>query len=279
MGSFGSVLRVHMRRMMDRLEYKVAFCLFSAACCLSFIEECVHYLGFDKNALPSAALGWIGHYISNDAMILPTCLLIFFPLLASLAYADAPLVDARRGTAHALATRTCAHDYLLASALCAFAGAFVLFVVPLLVTQVLAFIVFPVETPEFGMQVSLGSSLDYPSAVEGYLLGSMQVSVPYLYNVVRTLYVGVFAGSVALVTLAVSLYVPWGRIQVLGLTSLIYLVCTLVLPAGLRPALFLLPNLLGISPALAVWLVCPVVLVAGSLAAILYAASRRDVFL
>ena len=279
MTSLASVTAVHMRRMFDRLEYRIAFCLFSAVCCASFIEECINYGGFDASALPSAALGWIGHYVSNDISVLPVCLFLFFPLLASIAYSDALMVDAARGSARPLAVRTTTKRYLLASCICSFVGAFLLFVIPLLLSQLLSFLLFPVEASPFGMRVSIYATLDAPIDATGYVLGGLWVSAPYLYNILRALYVGIFAGVVSIVTFAVSLNVSWRRVGVLGCTSLAYLVATLVLPERLRPALFLLPNVYGTSPELWAWIGCPLVLSLVALVFIWYAAERRDVFL
>ena len=279
MASLASITAVHMRRMFDRLEYRIAFCLFSAACCASLVEECINYGGFDSSVLPSAALGWIGHYVSNDISVLPICLFLFFPLLASVAYSDALMVDAKSGAARTLALRTTTRNYLLASCICSFVRAFLLFVVPLLMSQLLSFLLFPVEASSFGMKVSIYAMLDAPIDVTGYVMSDLWISAPYLYNVLRALYVGIFAGAISMVTLAVSLYVSWRRIGVLGCTSLAYLVATLVLPEGLRPALFLLPNVYGTSPELWVWIGCPFALILGALGFIWHAAQRRDVFL
>lgn len=78
------ILSVHVRRMLDRLEYKAAFCFFSLVCCASFVEECVQYWHFDAHALSSAALAWIGNYSANTISLLPICIFFSFPFLLDL---------------------------------------------------------------------------------------------------------------------------------------------------------------------------------------------------
>lgn len=279
MESFGNIVAAHAKRMLSRLECKAVFCFFSAVCCASFLGECASYQDYDVNALPSAALGWIGHYASNAVFALPVCLVFLFPLLAGAVYSDSVTVDAQHGAATPLALRTTRGRYVGATALCAFLGALLLFVIPLAISQLLSFALFPLESAEFGVKMDLYAVLDMPLDASGYLLSEMWLSAPYLYNLIFIFYVGFFAGALALATLALSLYVPWGRIKVLGLPWLIWLVAMLALPAGLQPGSFLLPSPYGVAPILAVWLLTPIVIALVSAVAIWQATKHRDVFL
>lgn len=92
-------------------------------------------------------------------------------------------------------------------------------------------------------------------------------------------YIGLFAGSCALATFALSLHVPWDRARIIGALDLVFLVLNLVLPPIMRPGHLLLPSLFLPSPPFAAWLSVPLLLALGSLLAIRHAANQGDVFL
>ncbi|MCI6262735.1 MAG: hypothetical protein MR610_05710 [Olsenella sp.] len=274
-----SMQKVHLRRMVGRLEFKLACCLSVLACTASFVEECMGYFGYDGTVLPSAALAWVGHYAANGITFLPLYFFILFPVVITSVYSDSLTLDRLKGMASILAVRSNLTDYLRSIVGAIATGTFCVTTIPLFATLMLSLTLFPLTSSEYGMKITMYDTLDTMGSNYGLLLGNLFVSHPYLYDILRITYIGLFAAVIGIACFVASLYVRKSRFVLVGATAGTYLVATLILPPPLRPGNLLLPTFFLDGLDLAQWIGIPLVILACSMCALIYAMRRLDVLL
>lgn len=248
----------------------------------SFAQTLLTFWGHDVGELPSAAVGWAGN--ADYLGVAPWAALVFFLLfvVSSSAFGDTLYLDVRRRAVGCVAARTTKARYVWATAAAAALSAFVVVLVPLLVSQLLALLAFPVSAPD-GFVTSFNDAASMPhvfgAGSQEYLLWDLRWSHPYLHNLVFIAYDALWAAIMAAASVAVSLYARRGRLVVLGAPTLVYLVSLFALPRWASLSSYLYP---GVAPetSLAFMAAAPVAATLAVAVAIAWALARgRDVLL
>lgn len=161
-------------------------------------------------------------------------------------------------------------------------AAFVVVLVPLLVSQALALLVFPVSAPD-GFVTSFNDAASMPDVFGTgsmeLLLWDLRWSRPYLHNLIFICYDALWAAVMAAASVAVSLYTRKSRLVVLGAPTLIYLLSLFVLPRWASLSSYLYPSAAP-ETSLAFMACAPVAVALAVIAAIAWALARgRDVLL
>ena len=261
---------------------RYAFLFMLLVVAASFAQTLASFWGHDAGELPSAAVGWAGN--ADYLSVAPWAVLVFFLLfiVSSSAFADTLYLDVRCRAAGCVATRTTTARYVWATAGAAAIAAFVVVLVPLLVSQALALLVFPVSAPD-GFVTSFNDAASMPDVFGTgsmeLLLWDLRWSHPYLYNLIFICYDALWAAIMAAASLAVSLYTRKSRLVVLGAPTLVYLLSLFVLPSWASLSSYLYPGVAS-ETSLAFMACAPVAVALAVIAAIAWALARgRDVLL
>lgn len=261
-------------------RYALLFML--AVVAASFAQVLASFWGHDAGELPSAAVGWAGN--ADYLGVAPWAVLVFFLLfvVSSAGFADALYLDVRCGTAACVATRTITARYVWATAGAAALTAFVIVLVPPLLSQALALLVFPVSAPD-GFVTSFNDAASMPDVFGTgeleLLLWDLWWSHPYLHNLIFICYDALWAAVMATASVAVSLYTRKSRLVVLGAPTLVYLLSQFALPRWAVLSSYLYPS---VAPETSVaFMACaPLAVALAVAAAIAWALARgRDVVL
>lgn len=252
------------------------------AVALSFAQTCLAFWGHDVAELPSAAVGWAGNSTAVGAVSWSMLVFFLLFLLPCAAFSDALLTDVRCRAAGCIATRTATVRYVLATVAVAALVGFVVVLVPLVVSQLLAFLVFPVATTE-GFAGSFNASaaeVALSTSDEMRLFPDLWESLPYLYNLLFICYDALWGAIVSAASVAVSLYVHNSRLLVVGAPTLVCLLSSFLLPSEWALYSYLAPSdwVRGLSEA---YFVAAPLIVAGVVAAMIGWAllGKRDVLL
>ena len=261
-------------------RYALLFMLVVVAA--SFAKTLAEFWGHDAGELPSAAAGWAGN--ADYLGVAPWSVLVLFLLfiVSSSAFADTLYLDVRCRAAGCVATRATTARYVWATAAAAALTAFVVVLVPLLASQALALLVFPMSAPD-GFVTSFNDAASMPglfgTGTQEHLLWDLRWSHPYLHNLIFICYDALWAAVMAAASVAVSLYTRRSRLLVLGAPTLVYLVSLFVLPRWAMLSSYLYP---GAAPgtSLAFMALAPVAVALAVVTAIAWALARgRDVLL
>lgn len=238
---------LHLKRMWDRVEIKIALCVILVLIALSFVELCLHFYGFERDALPSAAYGWIGNMDVMQIVAIHIWFYLLFFILSASVYADSIEADRKRQTAILLATRTSMADYVRSSACVTFIGGFAVVFVPLLLSQLLSLLIFPLNSPEFGFQALMneGAHLDNIRVniiSRNVLFPNLYFNHPYVLNLMYMLYASLIGGLVSVITLGISLFRSFRRPILIGLPMAIVFIVSFILPRSLQMQFYFFPE-------------------------------------
>lgn len=283
MGTFGAMANVHIRRLLARSESKYALTAMLAIVLVAFAESCMRFYGADAGEIPSAAYAWIGNM---DNMQIQASRVLYFYLiflLASLVFSDSFYVDAKNGTSVIAATRCTMKTYFASMGAVAFFGGFFVVLVPLLASQCLAFLAFPVWAEPNAFSGVLNSPAQDSHwallASENVLFPELYFNHPYLNNLVYIAYVSLWAGIASLASFAISLYYRRQRLVVLGAPTLIYLVSLFVMPRNFALSYYLYPGIFLGGMSKLFFFIAPIAVLAVLVVAIAAAMRKRDVLL
>lgn len=222
----GGMLRFQMRRAMGSKILPYAFLTLLLFVTICFIQSCLMFWGHDRGELPSAATLWIGNgWRSNAKLISFMVWFILFPLTSAL-FSASFFEDRARSSVYLIACRGTAKSYLLAGGTCSFVMAALVTLAVFLISQALSLLAFPAISnwdSYFTMMDLAPTSQSSFEMLEGQPFSSLIFSNRYLYNLVYCLYLAIFAGSMALVTYASSLFLCRNRLVLLGLPTMILL--------------------------------------------------------
>lgn len=276
------IFRMQLVRAAHSRMARYAFLFMLLAVAASFAQTLTSFWGHDAGELPSAAVGWAGN--ADYLSVAPWAVLVFFLLfiVSSSAFADTLYLDVRCRAAGCVATRTTMARYVWATAGAAALTAFVIVLVPLLVSQALALLVFPVSAPD-GFVTSFNDAASMPGVFGTgsmeLLLWDLRWSHPYLHNLIFICYDALWAAVMAAASVAVSLYTRRSRLVVLGAPTLVYLLSQFVLPHWAVLSSYLYPGVAS-ETSLAFMALAPVAAALAVGAAIAWALARgRDVAL
>lgn len=281
-----SILRVQASRAWHGRTWRYATLVGFVVVALSFAQSCLMFWGHDAAELPSAAVGWVGDEETMRTPLMGLYRTILMPILASSVFSDSLCLDIRDHVAACVSSRTSVRRYVCSTAVIAFVGAVLVVLVPLVASQALALVAFPLSGGGFGFltYANESSSLvdQYSSLSSDGLLVGMLLNDRYLYNLVYILYDSLWAGLLALSSVAVSLYSHRSRLLVLELPALVLLVSSALVPMGWNLCNYLAPAPLMIVRYLSpgYFVLAPVVFLVAALAAIRHALGpSRDVLL
>ena len=216
---FRAALRIHWRRLFSRKEYMFVVTFFFMMITAAFLENCLYVTGWFTNSLNSSAVGWM-MYADNQAGNCGTVIRVFamflFGILAALIYGDSLYMDRREKVFPFAAIRATDRVYLYSGALVAFLGAFITFFGVYAISQLLSFLVFPVESNFFGYYAQPAWE-DEP--IIANLFPTLFYQYPYLNNLLQTFYSSTWAGIFAVMAYVSSLFIN-NRLLVLGIPQI-----------------------------------------------------------
>ena len=276
------IFRMQLARAAHSRMARYAFLFMMLVVAASFAQTLASFWGHDAGELPSAAAGWAGN--ADYLGVAPWAVLVFFLLfiVSSSAFADTLYLDVRCRAAGCVATRATTARYVWATAGAAALAAFVIVLVPLLLSQALALLVFPASAPD-GFVTSFNDAASMPDVFGTgsmeLLLWDLRWSHPYLHNLIFICYDALWAAVMAAASVAVSLYTRRSRLVVLGAPTLVYLFSLFVLPRWASLSSYLYPSVAP-ETSLAFMACAPVSVALAVVGAIAWALARgRDVLL
>ena len=272
-----SMIILQAKHMVSRSEFKFALTLMLVIVTAAFIEVCVRFQGKDVGELPSAAAAWIGN--ADTMQVQSIRILVFFLvfIIGSSVFADNFYSDKKSGILYSIVTRTSIKTYVASSIIVIFAGAFFVIFVPLALSQLLAFIVFPASATEF-------VAFNWPSYMssanfESPIFPDLFYNHPYFQNVLFLVNISSWAGIMALLAFAISLYTQKSRLIVLCVPTTIVLLTWFILPQNLALFGYLYPTVSTIGRSAAFFFAAPPIVLAVVFALILLAVERHRDFM
>lgn len=273
------VARVQFIRLMKKKEFWFALTISIAIFSVAFIELCVHFLGFDRGAIPSAATAWIANMDSLLIFSIHLYFFLFIFILSSMAFGDAALLDFKSRHVEHFLSRCSARTYIISTTVVAFAGGFLVVAIPLILFQVLSFIVFPASNNAWSFSGHLLSNLqDYTwirSNASKALFFDLMYEMPYAYNLIFILYDSIWGGLSAVASIVLSLYIRKNRLLVIGAPTFVYLLIFFLFGETLPLQYYLYPNTLFTPLSMAFFILAPIVVGFSAFAAILAKSSKR----
>ena len=137
-------------------RYAVVVGLVAMSVC--FVQTCLVFWGHDVGEVPAADVAWVGNYESMQTPLFCFYPYFLMPFLAAAVFGDSLFLDVRRRYAGCVAVRASLRSYLFSGALATFVGGFLVVFVPLLVSQLLAFVAFPATSGQDACQLLLNTS-------------------------------------------------------------------------------------------------------------------------
>jgi hypothetical protein len=225
-----SLLVLQAKHLVNRKEFKIAMTVMLLVVTVSFVECCLQFQGEDISAVPAAGYGWVGN--ADTMRIQSFRVFVFFLvfIVGASVFADNFYADVRDNIFVSVITRVSPFIYLLSSIIVVFLGAFFIILIPLLLSQLLAFIVFPADGTMFlGFNwPSYKSSVGFDSPIFPELF----YNNPILQNVLFMLNISLWSGLLALLSYAVSLFVRKSRLIIIGIPTVIALVSWFIQPTN-----------------------------------------------
>ncbi len=284
MAVFHPLFKMQCKRLLSRTEVKFAFTTMLAIVLFSFAESCMLFYGSESNELPSAAYGWIGNMDNMQIQIMHVFYFYLIFLVAAMAFGDSFFIDIKCGVSNAIAIRSTLRIYFTSTGLLAFIGGFLVVLIPLIVSQLLAFLVFPAIAAPNSFAGTINSpafdSYSMMKNTENSLFPALYVNFPYVNNLVFIFYASLWAGIMALMSFVVSLFTRKSRLVVLGAPTLVFLLAFFVLPSNLALPNYLYPSTLipQLSPVF--FFAAPLVMLAMLVTLIIFAAmDKKDILL
>lgn len=272
----GAVFKLEVRRLFSRIELRFAFVAMLVLVAIAFIESCLRFAGSDVSALPSAAYGWPWNMDRMQIQSMRVLAFFLMFLIAASVFSDNFLLDIKEGITPVIASRCSLRSYLASNALLSFAGGFLIMLIPLVISQILAFLIFPIN----GTFANHFNNPVYMYEGDGNLLfPSLTYNFPYLNNMVYALYASLWAGGAALLSFSISLLIRKNRLICLGIPTAISLLSWQIAPvlAGGKDCmthffyLYPFPSVPGLS--VQYFVIAPLVVLAAS--AVLIAVALR----
>lgn len=249
-----------MSRLFSRKETYFVISVLMVILTSAFAEQCFYVYGWPVTHLNSAAVNWILNMDQQPGSGTVVHILIYFlfGILSAIPYGDSLYADQTNRLLTALTIRTKGHTYFYSGALAAFTGSFVIFMGFFLLAQLLALIVFPVQSTFYDYY---GACAWEDCLSRTYLFPALLFQMPYLHNLVFMLYDSLWAGIFALTAYTTSLFVH-KRLAVLAIPQLILILGSL----GLFGSEYQLTHYLYPSPfmeksSLVFYGMCPVAVI------------------
>ena len=182
----------------------VTFALLLALVFLSFAENVNEFRGYDivsmYHPMKMLLLSYNRTFYNATFALL---MIQLFPLVICLPSGLSLVSEQRNGETILAVSRLGPRTYIWSKLTAAFITNFVVFTVPFLIEIVLNCLSFPLDAIGDFSNTSTYSK-EFQGMVDSYSLSGLYAVSPYLYAVVCTLGFGVFAGMLAVVTIAIS---------------------------------------------------------------------------
>jgi hypothetical protein len=253
--------------------------IMSAIVVVAFAESCALFYGSDRAELPSAAYGWVGNMDNMHIQIMHVFYIYLIFLIAASVFADSFFVDVKGRVSSVIATRCTLRSYLLSTALLAFLGGFFVVLLPLLLSQMLALLIFPaIPGPDsFAGSINTPAYDDYSANMfaQNALFPSLYLNHPYLDNLFFIVYASLWAGIMSFMAFVVSLFTRKSRLVILGTPTLVFLLSFYLLPSSYVLPYYLYPSTLSVALSQAFVLSAPSVVLFVLLVLLTVALRRR----
>lgn len=284
MSNMMPIVRVQIRRLWAKKEFWIAFASSMVFVSIGFVELCLHFMGADRSAVPTAAAAWVANMDSLLIYSMHLYFFLFIFILSSMAFGDALYLDATSGHVQHMLSRCSVRTYVMATALVAFAAGFLVVALPLALSQALSFLVFPVSGEAWQFSGNLLSPLqDYTwirSHAAQALFPDLLYEAPYAYNLVFIVYDSLWGGLAAVVSIAVSCCVRKSRLVVVGAPTFVFLLTFFLFTGAFPLQYYLYPNTVYVPLSPLLFLIAPLIVGGASVAVLLVRSSRRgDLFL
>jgi hypothetical protein len=276
-----SLFKMQGKRLLSRVETRFAVTAVLIITVVAFVETCLHFIGSDVGALPSAAYGWAWNMdaLQIQSMRVFAYFLIF--IIAASVFADNLLLDSKSGIVACIATRCSTPLYVAVNAILTFLGGFFVVLLPLAISQLLAFLVFPIEGTFAG---HYNTPVFFFEGDGNILFPSLYYNYPYINNMVFALYASLWAGIMALLSFALSLVIRKNRLISIGIPTALALLSIFIVPlvfdSSMTYVYYLYPNsaISGLNPIY--FALAPLVILVASAALIAWVINvKKDVFL
>ena len=208
------------------------FALLLVLIILSFAENVNEFRGYDRvsmyHPMKMLLLSYNRTFYNATFALL---LIQLFPLVVCLPSGLSLVNEQHNGEAVLAVSRLGSRTYIWSKLTAVFITNFVVFTLPFLIEIVLNCLSFPLDAiGDFSGANTY--SKEFQDVVDGYLLSGLYAVSPYLYAVVCTLGLGVFAGLLAAVTISISAVIKVKYAVTLILPAFLFLEATVYLGLG-----------------------------------------------
>jgi hypothetical protein len=203
-------------------------------------------------------------------------ILIYFLLflVGSSAFSDNLLIDKKSLVINAIFSRCSIKKYILANYLVSFIAAFLVVFIPLLISQALSYIVFPVNGTVQGYSGTPAYSVGF--SADHILFPGLYFQNLLLYNVFFMVYCSTWAGIMAMFSFAISLFFQKSRLAAIGIPTILVFLSSMIIPMKdmIWYYLYPLPGMAGRSEA--IFFFAPLAVFLVTLGLVLLSAKRKD---
>ena len=156
-----------------------------------------------------------------------TLFVLIVPLIIPLALSDSLFTERLKKTDTLLYTRISSTKYMLSKAVSCFVLGFFIVLIPLAMSQVLSLIAFPFTSPRPFTSTS-SSSMGFAKAFSFISLNWLYFGHPYIYNIVFSIFLAIYAGCCSVIALSISIYIKKHRSVVISSVFILTVVSMLI---------------------------------------------------
>lgn len=239
MSARSGVLRFQFSRMLRSKAWRYALVVGLVVSAVCFAQTCLLFWGHDIGEVPSADVAWVGNYESMQTPLFTLYLVFLMPFLSAAVFGDSFFNDVRRRFAACVVSRSSLRAYVASGAVAASVGGFLVVLVPLAVSQLLAFVAFPVAAGQDVFQLFVNTSAATADVTAWYrqtLFPGLFLNHRYLLNALFIVYDALWGGLLALASFVLSLYLRVSRLLVVGVPALALIVSTYLMPTDFNVA-------------------------------------------
>lgn len=214
------ILKLEFNFLIKRKEFLYAFSVSLFLMIIVFFVNCYTLLQNNILEIPSANQLWVGFDNRFGEMFY----MFLLPLLPALAYADTYYLDNKAGAYKSILTRCRKNNYILAKGIVVLVSGFIVIFVPLLINQLLCFIIAPLYSTK--------NLLGWPAYMfiptHNMIFESLFLSNPYLYNILYMLLVGLVGSQASLMSYSISFITNKSRLIIVAAPMVIYLISNFI---------------------------------------------------
>ncbi|MBO8170190.1 MAG: hypothetical protein H0Z35_13605 [Thermoanaerobacteraceae bacterium] len=214
------IIKLEFNFFVNRKEFLYVFTVSLLLMIVAFFVDLYNLFQEDIMNIPPANQLWVGF----DSRIGDLFYMFLLPLLASLAYADTYYLNNRLGVYKYILTRCHKKNYVLAKGIVVAFSGFIVIFVPLLINQLLYFIIAPLNSSK--------NILGWPAYMfietKNMIFANLFLNSPYLYNILYMVLAGIVGSLAALTSYAISFITNKSRLIIVATPLVIYLVSSFV---------------------------------------------------